>query len=194
MRGVTSWSLDISRPFEISTHTPHARRDTSYQLRSAAKKPFQLTRLMRGVTYKNKIFDEYYDISIHTPHARRDYMRAKTDIRKYISTHTPHARRDPEVQPDAPASNAFQLTRLMRGVTAAEQRTGSDTTFQLTRLMRGVTAEVQLDEKGRIISTHTPHARRDENPILFTSDQFISTHTPHARRDVFVRLAMACNC
>ena len=35
--------------------------------------------------------------------------------------------------------------------------------FQLTRLMRGVTADNLMLELGEKISTHTPHARRDEN-------------------------------
>ena len=58
--------------------------------------------------------------------------------------------------------NGFQLTRLMRGVT------------------RGATAIYQQD----IISTHTPHARRDVIQLTAeTFDAAISTHTPHARRD-----------
>ena len=56
--------------------------------------------------------------------------------------------------------------------------------FQLTRLMRGVTAEMTAFKSEISISTHTPHARRD---LLITrlksSAVSISTHTPHARRD-----------
>ncbi len=50
--------------------------------------------------------------------------------------------------------------------------------------MRGVTAkQVEIDVNG-MISTHTPHARRDD-PALDIGDMVIviSTHTPHARRD-----------
>ena len=56
--------------------------------------------------------------------------------------------------------------------------------FQLTRLMRGVTYIVDILFLPDIISTHTPHARRDDNykSITFRC-LFISTHTPHARRD-----------
>ena len=51
--------------------------------------------------------------------------------------------------------------------------------------MRGVTAkQVEIDVNG-MISTHTPHARRDD-PALDIGDMVIviSTHTPHARRDL----------
>ena len=77
--------------------------------------------------------------------------------------------------------------------------------FQLTRLMRGVTVRNAGKLSRMRISTHTPHARRDETPkntMLFAKFQLtrlmrgvtsggnayenvkeISTHTPHARRD-----------
>ena len=78
----------------------------------------------------------------------------------------------------------FQLTRLMRGVTAPPPRSAHCWIFQLTRLMRGVTTQKCCILWLRKISTHTPHARRD---IYSSSAQAgytrISTHTPHARRD-----------
>ena len=51
--------------------------------------------------------------------------------------------------------------------------------------MRGVT--VPLYQKGihNIISTHTPHARRDDYSVLNILAEIISTHTPHARRDAY---------
>ena len=58
--------------FGISTHTPHARRDMKEQIEQLIK--------------------EY--ISTHTPHARRDEYGYATDEALQISTHTPHARRD----------------------------------------------------------------------------------------------------
>ena len=39
--------------------------------------------------------------------------------------------------------------------------------FQLTRLMRGVTKVLELMENIIEISTHTPHARRDGDVILY---------------------------
>ena len=58
--------------------------------------------------------------------------------------------------------STFQLTRLMRGVTARYPKEVIHVLFQLTRLMRGVTPpEMKLLYQSIKISTHTPHARRD---------------------------------
>ena len=50
--------------------------------------------------------------------------------------------------------------------------------------MRGVTISLLNDLLLEDISTHTPHARRDQNGWLNANDIRISTHTPHARRDL----------
>ena len=50
MRGVTVKFKLWLAVLVVSTHTPHARRDTA-TLRELLKKVFQLTRLMRGVTW-----------------------------------------------------------------------------------------------------------------------------------------------
>ena len=71
----------------------------------------------------------------------------------------------------------------MRGVTACKHRVYAAYLFQLTRLMRGVTAAAAYFFGVIAISTHTPHARRDIEPSLFLIASRISTHTPHARRD-----------
>ena len=55
--------------------------------------------------------------------------------------------------------------------------------FQLTRLMRGVTYQLFVEIDLMSISTHTPHARRDLEPTPYNFKFKISTHTPHARRD-----------
>ena len=50
MRGVTA-KLDADMSVaDISTHTPHARRDDSHVESGYRRERFQLTRLMRGVT------------------------------------------------------------------------------------------------------------------------------------------------
>ena len=49
--------------------------------------------------------------------------------------------------------------------------------------MRGVTTSDEYLSGNIYISTHTPHARRDEQQIEKTRQFAISTHTPHARRD-----------
>ena len=72
----------------------------------------------------------------------------------------------------------------MRGVTVVGNGWMFIVQFQLTRLMRGVTHVNQSLPKILIISTHTPHARRDCNLRKRRSEIQISTHTPHARRDL----------
>ena len=61
--------------------------------------------------------NEILKISTHTPHARRDAVNQILGIIERISTHTPHARRDGLTAEWQTVSQAFQLTRLMRGVT-----------------------------------------------------------------------------
>ena len=101
-----------------------------------------------------------------------------------ISTHTPHARRDLTGILSPVVLVLFQLTRLMRGVTASKRAWTRIVIFQLTRLMRGVTYHSQVYYFFTdVISTHTPHARRDVNKLMRSASSTISTHTPHARRD-----------
>ena len=50
MRGVTNAFEIVEIAQTISTHTPHARRDSATTAIEALDKAFQLTRLMRGVT------------------------------------------------------------------------------------------------------------------------------------------------
>ena len=71
------------------------------------------------------------------------------------------ARRDILQPQSAPTGKQFQLTRLMRGVTADEIKITGTIEFQLTRLMRGVTSRTRWMKFSSTISTHTPHARRD---------------------------------
>ena len=69
---------------------------------------------------------------------------------------------------------------------------GKTSPFLLTRPMRGATyITITVTRKDIEISTHTPHAGRDEE--LFDSFTVIdiSTHTPHAGRDYCRGLAPA---
>ena len=72
MRGVTTAIPYCPAQTEISTHTPHARRDFSEYIKT----------------------DDFKTISTHTPHARRDKSCFCHSVKIAISTHTPHARRD----------------------------------------------------------------------------------------------------
>ena len=59
--------------------------------------------------------------------------------------------------------------------------------------MRGVTGKKFNCSPSDKISTHTPHARRDEAQYQMTTDYVISTHTPHARRDKRVRFSLVAS-
>ena len=67
------------------------------------------------------------------------YNATNNPDKRIISTHTPHARRDVKLTTTDTTRLAFQLTRLMRGVTFVGVVSRVIQKFQLTRLMRGVT-------------------------------------------------------
>ena len=94
----------------------------------------------------------------------------------------------------------------MRGATIYLIRFLIIVIFLLTRLMRGATVISDSDEFGNKISTHAPHARRDNSMVekmaaeinfysrascearlirreCYDRNFIISTHAPHARRD-----------
>ena len=52
--------------------------------------------------------------------------------------------------------------------------------------MRGVTYSLLIIDDLGVISTHTPHARRDPFAVSKPKSINISTHTPHARRDLYL--------
>ena len=210
MRGVTIWTEFQSSTLDISTHTPHARRDPgvhSLQPQSSNFNShasceawqitpliqllplvFQLTRLMRGVTTVAPcgMVSGVFQLT--------RLMRGVTVVNDYkpdtiyISTHTPHARRD----------NSFCCVCIVALISTHTPHARRDNEirfkrcalrkFQLTRLMRGVTRDSWRNLHGTLISTHTPHARRDRCRHEWTPQNWISTHTPHARRDRFAVL------
>ena len=155
MRGVTISEKPEIPNSVISTHTPHARRDGNRDSRRRSQCEFQLTRLMRGVTNRKYNGTFAIDISTHTPHARRDTANLIALTRLTISTHTPHARRDGTYDTTSVTTFAFQLTRLMRGVT-----------LNVSSVSETIT-----------ISTHTPHARRDESQVQrHIRDRYFNSH------------------
>ena len=64
----------------------------------------------------------------------------------------------------------------MRGVTNDALCESLSNKFLLTRLMRGVTDSGTVTVEGRKISTHTPHARRDQADAVYLGlpDHFYS--------------------
>ena len=135
----------------ISTHTPLARRDLQFWLRSiqhcdfyshascearhddAAPIPipiqFLLTRLLRGATCHLPDICRNLCISTHTPLARRDMITPTLTAQYYISTHTPLARRDVVDLSIPTGYTSFLLTRLLRGATATYSIRNSRTSY-----------------------------------------------------------------
>ena len=81
----------------------------------------------------------------------------------------------------------FLLTRLMRGVTQTEPSETTTELFLLTRLMRGVTDLFHRFGHYLLISTHTPHARRDRAKKLKTKNRikFLLTRLMRGVTDCF---------
>ena len=116
---------------------------------------------MRGATLTQKERKRITEISTHTPHAGRDALRGDVSPRGVnFNSHAPCG------------------ARPCRGLAA-----GTAITFQLTRPMRGATMMGMLGIFAQMISTHTPHAGRDEIVGYTPAEIGISTHTPHAGRD-----------
>ena len=116
-------STPIGKPIDcISTHTPHARRDVLNVCYILIIPLFQLTRLMRGVTIQG-----YHYYTLLRFQLTR-LMRGVTTEHRVTPLNT----------------KSFQLTRLMRGVTTIKYSFTLVGIFQLTRLMRGVTSFVSL--------------------------------------------------
>ena len=65
----------------------------------------------------------------------------------------------------------------MRGVTVSVDYLIGRSEFLLTRLMRGVTGGRRYGVRGFVISTHTPHARRDQRwkCCRYTKRKFLLT-------------------
>ena len=139
MRGVTEAHNIKCSIVDISTHTPHARRDVSRFLDTP----------------------HHSLISTHTPHARRDSLLPLISKNSSIFQLTRLMRGVTLLADKSASGKTFQLTRLMRGVTSMPLIFSSSRLFQLTRLMRGVTHELSFSDRFSEISTHTPHARRD---------------------------------
>ena len=146
----------------ISTHTPHARRDVSALTNINTTTIFQLTRLMRGVTISMAEGEIKEVISTHTPHARRDgYMNSNRFRYKHFNS---HASCEAWLSPVrcVTVCTIFQLTRLMRGVTGAGWYMPVHVPdFNSHASCEAWQNKIKLERVTYDISTHTPHARRD---------------------------------
>ena len=103
-------------------------------------------------------------ISTHTPHAGRNMPAAFVfSYYSYFNSHAPCG---------AQLDSVWCMSRIYIA-------------FQLTRPMRGATLISTLHIRDIMISTHTPHAGRNDDIKYSLSfmDITISTHTPHAGRN-----------
>ena len=146
----------------ISTHTPHARRDCrSQQCRSGCKH------------FNSHASCEAWPVIRRCFLAVENYFNSHASCEAWLSMYQTIC-----------LTTQFQLTRLMRGVTSLLTNSMQLLWFQLTRLMRGVTLVDQLHDQK--INDFNSHASCEAwlQPIYCICFSFlISTHTPHARRD-----------
>ena len=124
---------------KISTHTPHAGRDTG----------------VAPMSYDDAI-------STHTPHAGRDNNIRNNMVALEISTHTPHAGRDNNLMMENTRQAHFYSHAPCGARQYFDDGEYPSGAFLLTRPMRGATKELFDSFTVIDISTHTPHAGRDD--------------------------------
>ena len=95
MRGVTAATQARQWFLQISTHTPHARRDCIIAQACMEKWEFLLTRLMRGVTRRSFLKSTIILFLLTRLMRGVTFAVNLHPFLRQISTHTPHARRDP---------------------------------------------------------------------------------------------------
>ena len=162
MRGVTFRAVaHTARMTNFNSHAScEAWLETQYS--KYFKQKFQLTRLMRGVTRSSQYYgDSTFHFNSHASCEAWLYSASVSTPASYFNSHA---------SCEAWLRNVLHLSVLV--------------SFQLTRLMRGVTFGILIPTRYPIISTHTPHARRDYRSAFDRVENGISTHTPHARRDM----------
>ncbi len=151
---------------------------TGHSCRTRTRKRFLLTRPMRGVTHSGCSATRWTGISTHTPHARRDRKSQYFfDGQQFLLT---RPMRGVTGQRNSEKNRLrFLLTRPMRGVTMKVPDDIVDAIFLLTRPMRGVTSLLNAIINDRYISTHTPHARRDDiRQALINNSLNFYSHAP----------------
>ena len=137
------------------------RGATIYLIRFLIIVIFLLTRLMRGATV----------------------ISDSDEFGNKISTHAPHARRDNSMVEKMAAEINFYSRASCEARQERTMNTVVNVRFLLTRLMRGATPLAGIIEQEFTISTHAPHARRDniiKNPMYRVID-FYSRASCEAR-------------
>ena len=155
-------TIEIKRIETISTHTPHAGRDTTRLLCSFTCLSFLLTRPMRGATILEHFFIYHFTISTHTPHAGRDAN--DLDI--------------------LAIDGIFLLTRPMRGATGTTMEMIQNAYHFYSHAPCGARPYIGLRTYLHFyISTHTPHAGRDDAlPSIAQTGMHFYSHAPCGAR------------
>ena len=182
MRGATISFVGLSDQNVISTHTPHAGRDLS-TIFSPSSCAFQLTRPMRGATVQTGSDLIAALISTHTPHAGRDQKQPLHFLLlQHFNSHAPCGARHVPRIPSARLVE-FQLTRPMRGATAARCRAVDLPNFNSHAPCGARRRGARSNAFQGHFNSHAPcGARRYRGQLVMYTPQ-ISTHTPHAGRD-----------
>ena len=184
MRDATDWNnihtkeehgFLLTRPMRDATGTPHVSKSLA---------TFLLTRPMRDATLWMMIYRSFLKISTHAPHAGRDPVR---DEERMISSNfysrAPCGTRQYEKTPLKSFSHFYS-----RAPCGTRPKAGGlffiYYEFLLTRPMRDATTFRYSKYASNAISTHAPHAGRDEEYEQLKEYWTISTHAPHAGRDV----------
>ena len=146
--------------FIISTHTPLARRDIWEDITNAAELDFY-SHAPCGARHYTNFFWHIICISTHTPHAGRDLNVSNKTVWAWdFYSHAPCGARRSSASADC---ISFQ--------------------FLLTRPMRGATSSASFGVSFFQISTHTPHAGRDnENTYTPLAYGNFYSHAPCGAR------------
>ena len=123
-------------------------------------------------------------ISTHTPHAGRDEFRTLVEsLDENFYSHAPCGARPAQAEKELAAKQNFYSHAPCGARRDAKINDTGKERFLLTRPMRGATEHTRIRKQTKTISTHTPHAGRDEDIVVWSKGRYISTHTPHAGRD-----------
>ena len=141
MRGATCYCVWFRCARQISTHTPHAGRDT---------------------LVKDDL--QRFWISTHTPHAGRDPADKTGFNPAFLFLLTRPMRGATRCQNNDTGKERFLLTRPMRGATEHTRIRKQTKTISTHTPHAGRDEDIVVWSKGRYISTHTPHAGRDDRP------------------------------
>ena len=183
-----AWQTGIgyySHAVEISTHTPHARRDSGQPYAWTRRKNFNSHASCEA--WRKHLQGRGVDmgISTHTPHARRDWLWAflinmPWNFNSHASCEAWHG-----TGKGGWDCGKFQLTRLMRGVTRCCFHCLTVVTFQLTRLMRGVTGVGTVDVANA--SNFNSHASCEAWPSDSSGAGAVNNFNSHASCEAWLR-------